>query len=122
MYSHIMIGVNDMHASRKFYDATLGALGHEPGVMDAKGRCFYRNPEGVFALTTPIDGKPATAANGGTIGFLAKSIDIGNAWHEAGLAAGGTTCGDPPGMRGDEMYLAYLRDPDGHKLCVLHKV
>ena len=117
-----MIGVNDMDASRKFYDATLGALGYEAGVMDAKGRCFYRSPKGVFALTTPIDGRPANAANGGTIGFLAKTIDVGNAWHEAGLANGGTTCEDPPGMRGEEMYLAYLRDPDGHKICVLHKV
>jgi len=122
MYSHVMIGVNDMDASRKFYDATLGALGYEAGVMDAKGRCFYRSPKGVFALTTPIDGRPANAANGGTIGFLAKTIDVGNAWHEAGLANGGTACEDPPGMRGEEMYLAYLRDPDGHKICVLHKV
>ena len=64
MYSHVMIGVNDMDASRKFYDATLGALGYEAGVMDAKGRCFYRSPKGVFALTTPIDGRPSNC-NGG---------------------------------------------------------
>lgn len=122
MFSHVMIGVNDMDASRKFYDATLAALGYEPGVMDKKGRCFYRTPKGTFALTTPLDGKPATVSNGSTIGFLAKTTDIANAWHKAGLNNGGTDCEDPPGMRGDVMYLAYLRDPAGHKICALHLV
>lgn len=122
MYSHVMVGVNDMEASRKFYDATFAALGYEPGVMDAKGRCFYRTPKGVFALSEPLDGQPATGANGGTIGFLAKSTDIADAWHNAGLANGGTACEDPPGARGDIMYLAYLRDPAGNKICVLHRL
>ena len=122
MFSHVMLGVNDMDASKKFYDATLGALGYEPGVLDAKGRCFYRTPKGVFALSVPIDGEPATGANGGTIGFLAKTIDIANAWHQAGLENGGTNCENDPGMRGEKMYLAYLRDPTGNKICVLHKV
>ena len=92
MYSHVMLGVNDMDESRKFYDATFAALGFEPGVMDAKGRCFYRTPKGIFALSVPIDGKPATAANGSTIGFLAKTTEIADAWHAAGLANGGTEC------------------------------
>ena len=122
MYSHVMLGVNDMEASKQFYDATLGALGYEPGVMDKKGRCFYRTPKGVFALSVPLDGKPATGANGGTIGFLAKTTEIADAWHQAGLENGGTTCEDPPGPRGDVMYLAYLRDPAGNKICVLHKL
>lgn len=122
MYSHVMLGVNDMDESRKFYDATLGALGYEPGVMDDKGRCFYRTPKGIFALSKPIDGEPACGANGGTLGFLAKTVDIANAWHQAGLDNGGTTCEDPPGMRGDKMYLAYLRDPAGNKICALHMV
>jgi catechol 2,3-dioxygenase-like lactoylglutathione lyase family enzyme len=122
MYSHVMLGVNDMEASKQFYDATLGALGYEPGVMDKKGRCFYRTPKGVFALSAPLDGKPATGANGGTIGFLAKTTEIADAWHKAGLENGGTTCEDPPGPRGDVMYLAYLRDPAGNKICVLHKL
>ena len=122
MFSHVMLGVNDMDASRKFYDATLGALGFDAGVMDPKGRCFYRTPKGVFALTVPIDGEPATPANGGTIGFLAKTTEIADAWHQAGLDNGGSSCEDAPGMRGEHMYLAYLRDPTGHKLCVLHRV
>ncbi len=99
MFSHIMLGTNDMEASRAFYDATLAVLGHPPGVMDPNGRCFYRTPTGVFSLSVPIDGQPATHANGGTVGFLAASPEQAAAWHEAGLAHGGTTCEEPPGLR-----------------------
>ncbi len=119
-----MIGANDVHASKTFYDAILGALGHEPGVMDDKGRCFYRTKRGVFALTKPIDGAAATGANGGTIGFAAASPEEADAWHAAGAANGGTTCEDPPGARGGAggFYLAYLRDPSGNKVCALHRL
>jgi catechol 2,3-dioxygenase-like lactoylglutathione lyase family enzyme len=123
VFSHIMIGADDVAASKKFYDAALGALGHKPGVMDPKGRCFYRSSSGVFALTKPIDGKPATHANGGTVGFLAASTEAADAWHAAGIANGGTTCEDPPGERaGSGLYLAYLRDPSGNKICALHRM
>jgi catechol 2,3-dioxygenase-like lactoylglutathione lyase family enzyme len=123
VFSHIMIGADDVAASKKFYDAVLGALGHKPGVMDPKGRCFYRSSSGVFALTKPIDGKPATHANGGTVGFLAASTEAADAWHAAGIANGGTTCEDPPGERaGSGLYLAYLRDPSGNKICALHRM
>ena len=98
MYSHIMVGTNDMEASKRFYDAVLGALGYSEGVMDPKGRCFYRSKAGVFAISTPINGEPATAANGGTIGFLVSSPEEGDAWHAAGLANGGVSCEDPPGV------------------------
>jgi catechol 2,3-dioxygenase-like lactoylglutathione lyase family enzyme len=122
LFSHIMIGANDMEASRKFYDAVLGALGHKPGTMDPKGRCFYRSSTGVFALTQPINGEPATHGNGSTIGFLAESPEAADAFHAAGLANGGTTCEDPPGVReGSGLYLAYLRDPSGNKICALHR-
>jgi len=117
-----MIGANDVEASKRFYDAVLGALGHKPGVMDPKGRCFYRTDSGVLALTKPINGQPASAGNGSTIGFLASSPEAANAWHAAGIANGGTTCEDPPGVReGNGLYLAYLRDPSGNKICALHR-
>lgn len=123
MFSHIMIGANDVAASKVFYDAVLGALGHEPGVMDDKGRCMYLTKTGIFMLTPPIDGKPATHGNGGTIGFAAADEAAANAWHAAGLANGGTTCEDPPGQRGDSgLYLAYLRDPSNIKICALHRM
>jgi catechol 2,3-dioxygenase-like lactoylglutathione lyase family enzyme len=125
MFSHVMVGANDIDASRKFYDAVLGALGYSPGVTDEKGRIFYFSPSGVFAVTKPIDGAPATAANGGTIGFAVKDSASVNAWHAAGVANGGTSIEDPPGAREGglgKMYLAYLRDPSGNKLCALHRM
>lgn len=125
MFSHMMVGTNDMAASKQFYDAVLGALGVPAGVMDQKGRCFYRTKTGVFALTTPIDGHPATHGNGSTIGFAAASQESADAWHAAGVANGGATCEDPPGMReggGGKIYLAYLRDPSGNKICALHRM
>lgn len=125
MFSHIMVGANDVQASKKFYDATLGALGYEPGVIDEKGRCFYFTKSGVFALTKPINGEPACCGNGSTIGFAAKDPAMADAWHAAGLANGGTDCEEPPGVReggGRKLYLAYLRDPSGNKVCALHRV
>ena len=124
MFSHVMVGANDVQESKKFYDAVLGALGHEPGVMDDRGRCFYFTKNGVFAITKPIDGQPASHGNGTTIGFAAKSPEEGDAWHAAGLANGGTACEDPPGFREGtigKLYLAYLRDPAGNKICALHR-
>ena len=123
MFSHVMLGVNDLEASKKFYDALLGTLGIGPGVAN-KQRYFYRSPTGTFAISVPIDGKPATHANGGTIGFTVQSAEQGDAFHAAGIAHGGTTCEDPPGCRESpfgKIYLAYLRDPDGNKLCALHR-
>lgn len=125
MFSHIMLGANDIEESKKFYDATLGALGVKPGMVDDKGRCFYRTKTGVFALSKPIDGQPACHANGSTIGFAAESPEAADAWHQAGLANGGVACEDPPGVRegaGVKLYLAYLRDPAGNKVCALHRV
>ncbi len=125
MFSHIMIGANDMDASKKFYDAILGALGISPGTVDEKGRVFYRTKYGVFGVTKPINGEPACAANGGTIGFGADSPELADAWHAAGVANGGTACEDPPGIREGKMgklYLAYLRDPSGNKICAVKRM
>jgi catechol 2,3-dioxygenase-like lactoylglutathione lyase family enzyme len=125
MFSHVMIGANNIQESKEFYDAVLGALGHEAGVIDDQGRCFYYTKKGVFALSKPIDGEPACNGNGSTIGFLARTPELVNAWHSAGLSNGGTSCEDPPGVRkgsGIKLYLAYLRDPSGNKICALHRV
>lgn len=124
MFSHIMIGTNDLEKAKSFYDALLGTLGIPPGKVD-RHRIFYRTPTGVFSVSKPIDGKPATPANGGTIGFAANSPEQAEAWHAAGIANGGKTCEDPPGVRespAGKFYLAYLRDPDGNKLCALHRI
>ena len=125
MFSHIMVGANDIEVSKRFYDAILATLGYEPGVIDDKGRCFYFTPKGVFSLSLPIDGEAATHGNGSTIGFAARSPEEADAWHAAGLANGGVTCEEPPGVRegaAGKLYLAYLRDPAGNKICALHRV
>jgi catechol 2,3-dioxygenase-like lactoylglutathione lyase family enzyme len=124
MFSHVMIGTNDLEKAKSFYDALLGTLGVPPGSVD-RHRIFYRTKTGIFSVTKPIDGKPATHANGGTLGFAAASTEEADAWHAAGIAHGGKTCEDPPGVRegpGMKLYIAYLRDPDGNKLCALHRI
>lgn len=124
MFSHIMIGTNDLEAAKSFYDHLLGTLGVAPDAVD-RHRIFWRTKTGTFSVSKPIDGKPATAANGGTIGFAAQSTAEADAWHAAGIAKGATACEDPPGVRemgGVKLYLAYLRDPDGNKLCAMHRI
>ena len=125
MFSHIMVGSNDCTRSKTFYDALLGTLGAKPAMVDDKGRLIYMHNGGLFLVTTPINGAPATGANGGTIGFACESSAQVDAWHAAGVANGGTTCEDPPGVREGgfgKLYLAYVRDPDGNKLCALHRM
>ncbi|MBS1240042.1 MAG: hypothetical protein H6R45_748 [Proteobacteria bacterium] len=124
MYSHMMVGSNDIARSKTFYDALFGATGGNPAFVDPKGRLVYFHKDNIFIVTKPIDGAPATQANGLTIGFAMESTDQADAWHDAGVAAGGTSVEDPPGWRNNEvgeLYLAYLRDPDGHKLCALYR-
>src|ERR1700722_234784 len=124
MFSHIFVGAAAVAASKKFYDAVLGAIGVPEGKLDPKGRVFYRTPTGTFGITEPIDGKAATHANGGTIGFTCDSIEKVKAFHDAGGATGAKSFQDVPGWcEGGVMnlYLAYLRDPYGNKICALHR-
>jgi catechol 2,3-dioxygenase-like lactoylglutathione lyase family enzyme len=119
-----MVGTNDLDKSKGFYDAVLGALGVPPAMVDGD-RIFYMTPTGVFSVSKPINGEPACFANGATIGFACSTTEQADAWHAAGVAHGGTTCEDAPGVREagmGKMYLAYLRDPDGNKLCALHRM
>ncbi len=125
MFSHVMLGADDVDAAKAFYDAVLGALGVRPGSVDVKGRVMYAHNHGLFMLTKPIDGAPASCGNGSTIGFAADSPAAAEAFHAAGLAHGGTAIEDPPGVRnfnGMNLYLAYLRDPAGNKVCALHRL
>jgi catechol 2,3-dioxygenase-like lactoylglutathione lyase family enzyme len=120
MFSHVMVGSNDLDRSKGFYDALFG----KEGRRDDKGRLSYGRKGAVFMVTSPIDGEAACHANGGTIGFAFDSPEEVDAWHQAGVAAGGTSIEDPPGFRANafgKLYLAYLRDPDGNKLCGLHR-
>ena len=124
MYSHNMVGSNDLDRSKAFYDATFTAIGGAEGRLDSKGRLIYLHNGGIFMVTRPIDGQPATPSNGATLGLAMATPEQADAWHAAGVANGGTSIEDPPGWRSNDfgrMYLAYLRDPDGNKLCALHR-
>lgn len=124
MFSHVMIGTNNLDQSKSFYDAVLATLGVPAGAVD-RHRVFWRTPAGVFSVSLPIDGQPATLGNGSTIGFACQSAEQADAWHAAGVAHGGSTCEDPPGVRegaNGRLYLAYLRDPDGNKICGLYRM
>ena len=128
MFSHVMVGSNDIEASKKFYDAVLGVLGAGEPMRDEKEdgtvRLFYFHNGGIFAVSTPIDGQPATAGNGSTVGFACDSLDQVKAFHDAGVANGGTSIEDPPGPRTSNvgtLDLAYVRDPSGNKICAMHR-
>ena len=120
MFSHVMVGSNDLGRSKQFYDRLFG----KDGKQDDKGRLAYGRRGSVFMVTHPIDGQPANHGNGSTVGFAFDTPEEVDAWHAAGVAAGGTPIEDPPGWRENafgKLYLAYLRDPDGNKLCGLHR-
>ena len=120
MFSHIVVGSNDIERSRRFYDAVFG----KEARVDDKGRLSYGRKGSIFMVSRPIDGQPACHANGGTIGFVLDSPEEVDAWYKAGVETGGTPIEDPPGYREGgfgRLYLAYLRDPDGNKLCGLHR-
>ena len=124
MFTHVIVGSNDIEASKAFYDAVLGTIGLPAGQLDPKGRVFYRTKTGSFGITRPIDGKEASHANGGTIGFPCTSPEQAKAFHDAGVANGGKSIEDPPGWRqgaAGRIYLAYLRDPSGNKVCLMHR-
>jgi catechol 2,3-dioxygenase-like lactoylglutathione lyase family enzyme len=128
MFSHVMVGSNDIERSKRFYDAVLGVLGLPEPIrnLNSKGhvRLFYRHEGGTFCVSQPIDGEGATCGNGSTIGFKCHSPEQVHQFHDVAVASGGTSIEDPPGLREGSLgalYLSYVRDPDGNKLCALHR-
>ncbi len=118
MFTHLTVGSNDLKRSARFYDQVLGALGNKNlGPMGESG-VMYGKDSPQFIVLKPANKLPATYANGGTIGFAAPSRKAVHEFHEAGLKNGGT-CEGPPGPRSftPTAYAAYLRDPDGNKIC-----
>jgi len=128
MFSHVMLGSNNIERSKLFYDAVLAVLGASEGFRNVapsgQTRLFYRHDGSSFGISEPINGEPATFANGGTIGFKCHSVEQLHQFHDVAVAHGGTSCEDPPGLRESSMgpmYLAYVRDPDGNKLCAVFR-
>jgi catechol 2,3-dioxygenase-like lactoylglutathione lyase family enzyme len=128
MFSHVVVGTNDLEKAKQFYNAVLGALGYGDGVSDdndQRRRYVYRGDTGLFIITQPLNGQPAAPANGGTIGFACQSTKQVDLWHAAGVANGGRSVEAAPGVRQaafGNLYLAYLRDPDGNKLGALYRM
>ncbi|MFC4310525.1 VOC family protein [Steroidobacter flavus] len=129
MFNHIMIGSNDIERSKRFYDAVLATLGAGEPVRNEAGtghvRLFYRHNGSTFCITEPINDETATFANGGTIGFKCNSPEQVREFHDVAIAHGGVSIEDPPGLRNGSlgpMHLAYVRDPDGNKLCAIYRV
>lgn len=128
MFNHVMIGANDIERSKRFYDAVLGVLGAGAPVRNENAagrvRLFYRHEGSTFCISEPLNGEPATCANGATLGFKCHSPEQVQQFHDVAVAHGGTSIEDPPGLREGKlgsMHLAYVRDPDGHKLCAVHR-
>ncbi|MBB5880675.1 catechol 2,3-dioxygenase-like lactoylglutathione lyase family enzyme [Xanthomonas arboricola] len=129
MLNHVMVGSNDIARSRQFYDAVLGGVlgAAEPLVHPAGSghvRLFYRHAGSTFAVSEPINDAPATSGNGATVGFTCSSPEQVQAFHDAAVAAGGVSIEDPPGERESRtgaVWLAYVRDPDGNKLCAIYR-
>jgi catechol 2,3-dioxygenase-like lactoylglutathione lyase family enzyme len=128
MFSHVMLGSNDIERSKRFYDAVLGVLGAPEGMRNTSGsghvRVFYRHDGSTFSVSQPINNEPATCANGATIGFKCNSAEQLQQFHDVAVAHGGTPIEAPPGPRegpSGTLHLAYVRDPDGHKLCALYR-
>lgn len=128
MFSHIMVGSNDIERSKRFYDAVLATVGAGEAARNTNAtghvRLFYRHAGNTFAVSQPIDGETACFANGGTIGFKCASPEQVQQFHDTAVEHGGTSIEDPPGPRDTAMgrfHLAYVRDPDGNKLCAIFR-
>ena len=129
MLNHVMLGSNDIERSKRFYDAVLAVLGAGEPIRNVAPsghtRLFYRHDGSTFGISEPINGEPATFANGGTIGFKCHSPEQVQTFHDVAVAHGGQSIEQPPGLRSGSlgaMHLAYVRDPDGNKLCAIYRV
>jgi catechol 2,3-dioxygenase-like lactoylglutathione lyase family enzyme len=130
MFNHVMLGTNDIERAGRFYEAVLGVLGLDAPPMRSTAksghlRLFFRHDGSTLALSQPIDDAPATVANGSTLAFRCDSPERVREFHSTAVRHGAVSIEEPPGPRTlgpSTFYLGYVRDPDGHKLCAIHRV
>lgn len=128
MLNHVMIGSSDIEKTRSFYNTVLAVLGAAEAIEHQNDtgqiRLFYIHDGSTFSISEPINGKPASVANGSTIGFVCNSPEQVKEFHDTAVANGGTSVEEPPGPRESTMgvmHLCYFLDPDGHKICGIHR-
>lgn len=124
MLSHVFIGITDFDRALAFYQPIMDALKLQMKFCDPdKPWAAWMSkdaPRPLFVIGTAFDEQPATPGNGQMIALLASSREIVNCCHALAMAHGGS-CEGPPGLRPHyhpDYFGAYMRDPDGNKLCV----
>ena len=124
MLSHVFIGITDFDRALAFYQPIMDALQLQMKFCDpGKPWAAWMSkdaPRPLFVIGTAFDEQPATPGNGQMIALLAPSHEIVNRCHALAMAHGGS-CEGPPGLRPHyhpDYFGAYMRDPDGNKLCV----
>ncbi len=128
MLNHVMIGSNDIEKTRNFYNSVLSVLGAGDAMEHVnetgQTRLFYIHDGSTFSISEPVNGEPVSIANGSTIGFVCDSPEQVKEFHDIAVANGGISVEDPPGPRDGTMglmHLCYFLDPDGHKICGIHR-
>lgn len=112
--NYVVLGTNDMDASRSFYDSLFARSGLQ-SMAPSDRMTYWLGEDFAFATATPFDAKPATNGNGTMVGFCVGTPEDVKNMHARALELGGT-CEGTPNQRGPK-YSAYVRDLDGNKLC-----
>jgi catechol 2,3-dioxygenase-like lactoylglutathione lyase family enzyme len=123
MFSHVTLGANDLARAKAFYDQVLPPIGwpmrYDESAHGLYGYAPAKDSVPQFWITRPLDRKAATSGNGVTVAFNVMERQMVDSFHAAALKAGDADEG-APGLRPHyhpDYYGAYVRDPDGNKIC-----
>ncbi|MEZ5893232.1 MAG: VOC family protein [Parvularculaceae bacterium] len=119
---HLSVGVPSIEAAADFYNGLMKTIGLQNLAQNARFAAYGADAP-VFLIMTPADGKTATAGNGVHIAFVAPSRDAVDNFHRYAVEHRGDCAGQPgerPGYPKAGVYTAFVRDPFGNKLEVIH--
>jgi len=122
MINHISIGVKDINAARRFYEATFKPLGYKC-MSESASALGYGDKAAQFWIYAAEKPVPANHQSGLHFCFDAPSRESVAAFHAAALSTGGRDNG-APGLRadyGDGYYAAFVVDPDGYRIEAYHQ-